>query len=397
VKTGRTACLGLLLVFCAGGLAHVPHAAASAADAREELRGLRARIEALQKRLDAAEQSAAQAADALKESEQAISEANRSLRELARQAAGVKQRLAELRGEAERRGAALKDQQTLLSRLLYQQYLGGAAEPWRLLLNGEDPNEIARQLHYLARLSRARADLIGNLRAGVAHLQALARETERKADEFAAIAAEQRVQRQRLEQERRARAQVLARLSRDIGQQRREMSVLRRNEERLTRLIEELGRVVARPAPAPRPRDQRAPVPGEGGPFERLKGRLSLPVRGELGNRFGSPRSDGGLTWRGVFIAAPAGGEVRAVADGRVVFADWLRGFGNLLIVDHGGAYMSLYGNNETLYPRVGDVVRGGDVIATVGNSGGNPDSGLYFELRHQGKPLDPLAWLDSR
>ena len=133
------------------------------------------------------------------------------------------------------------------------------------------------------------------------------------------------------------------------------------------------------------------------GPFEQLKGRLALPVRGELGNRFGSPRIDGGVTWKGVFIAARAGEDVRAVADGRVVFADWLRGFGNLLIVDHGDAYMSLYGNNESLYKRVGDEIRGGEAVAAVGASGGNADSGLYFELRYQGRPLDPLDWVSIR
>src|SRR5687768_16216903 len=130
------------------------------------------------------------------------------------------------------------------------------------------------------------------------------------------------------------------------------------------------------------------------GLVEQLKGRLKLPVRGDLSNRFGSPRPGGGVTWKGLFIAARAGEEVRAIAAGRVVFADWLRGFGNLLIIDHGGAYMTLYGNNESLFKQVGDLIHGGEAVAAVGNSGGNADSGLYFELRHQGKPLDPLGWV---
>jgi septal ring factor EnvC (AmiA/AmiB activator) len=103
------------------------------------------------------------------------------------------------------------------------------------------------------------------------------------------------------------------------------------------------------------------------------------------------------VVWKGLFITARAGEEVRAIADGRVVFADWLRGFGNLLIVDHGDAYMSLYGNNEALYKRVGDIIHGGEPIAAVGASGGNADSGLYFELRHEGRPLDPLDWVNMR
>jgi len=119
-----------------------------------------------------------------------------------------------------------------------------------------------------------------------------------------------------------------------------------------------------------------------------------LPIKGELTNRFGSPREAGGLVWKGLFIRAEAGQTVRAIADGRVVFADWLRGFGNLLILDHGGGYMSLYGYNESLLKTVGEMIKSGDAIAEVGNTGGNLHSGLYFELRYQSKPLNPMSWL---
>lgn len=145
-------------------------------------------------------------------------------------------------------------------------------------------------------------------------------------------------------------------------------------------------------------RNERIPEPGvPAGVFATLKGRLALPVAGDIANRFGQPRADGGLQWRGITIVARQGQEVRSVAPGRVVFADWLRGFGNLLIVDHGDGYMTLYGNNESLLRRVGDPVRGGDPVATVGSSGGSGQAGLYFELRHQGKPIDPLGWSATR
>jgi septal ring factor EnvC (AmiA/AmiB activator) len=125
-----------------------------------------------------------------------------------------------------------------------------------------------------------------------------------------------------------------------------------------------------------------------------LKGLLKLPVRGELMNRFGAPREEGGLSWKGLFIRAAEGAEVKVVAAGRVVFAEWLRGFGNLLIVDHGQGYMSLYSNNESLYKQPGEGVKAGDVIAAAGNSGGQADTGVYFELRHQGRPINPMAWV---
>jgi septal ring factor EnvC (AmiA/AmiB activator) len=187
-------------------------------------------------------------------------------------------------------------------------------------------------------------------------------------------------------------------VSRQIEKQRREISTLKRDETRLTRLVERLSKMLARAKPPPGVRNERLP---EGTPvtgaFGQLKGRLSLPVRGELKNRFGGPREGSGVLWKGLFIASQTGQEVKAIAPGRVVFADWLRGFGNLLIIDHGDGYMSLYGNNESLFKQVGDPARSGEAVAAVGNSGGNMDSGLYFEIRHQGVAFDPLGWVSLR
>jgi septal ring factor EnvC (AmiA/AmiB activator) len=392
VNRARRAALLLLLVAFASPVC----AARSAADAKRELSELRGRVEALQKRLAAAEESQGHAADALKGAERAISEANRALREMGERSREVERRAAELGVEARGVQSTLATQQALLGRLLYQQYVGERVDALRLVLNDEDPNRIARNLHYLGYVSRARSELIAHIQQNLARVRHIMEETGQQARELETLTAEQHGQRQQLETEKGAREQVLARISQDIARQRREIGTFRRNEERLTRLVEELGRIITRPrTPAPRLKNERLPEPSSySGAFEALKGRLALPVRGELVNRFGSPRPDGGPAWKGVFIIARAGDEVRAVAGGRVVFAEWLRGFGNLLILDHGGAYMSLYGNNETLYGRVGDEVQAGVAIATVGNTGGNAESGLYFELRHQGRPLDPLSWI---
>ena len=130
-----------------------------------------------------------------------------------------------------------------------------------------------------------------------------------------------------------------------------------------------------------------------GSNFSSLKGKLNLPVRGDVTNRFGSSRSDTGVSWKGLFIRANEGSDVKSVASGRVVFVDWMRGFGNLIIVDHGSGYMSLYGNNQAVLKQVGDEVNAGDNIAAVGNTGGNESNGLYYELRRASKPFDPLSW----
>ena len=374
--------------------------AATAGQTQEELRELRARISALQKKLASAEESRSEASDALRESEQAISEANRELRQLALQSRESTEKMSALRKSANTAGAALAGQQELLDRMLRQQYLQGEPDALRLVLGREDPSAMARQLHYLSHIARARAQLVDGLRANLREIERLQAEIAEEAAAIARITREQTAQRARLEREKRARAGVLSRLSRDIQKQQREMRAMQANENRLTRLIDQLARLVRKPAASGKPRPRNEALPSgtaDGSPFAALRGRLALPVRGELGGRFGSPRADGGVTWKGVFIAAKAGEDVRAVAGGRVVYADWLRGFGNLLIVDHGDSYMTLYANAEALLKQVGDTIRGGEPVATVGNSGGNAESGLYFEMRHEGRPFDPLQWVRLR
>lgn len=363
----------------------------------DQLNELRSRINRLQQQLTQSEETKSEAADALRESERAISDTNRRLFELGQQERSVHITLRELQTRRARILESTEAQQQLLTKLLYQQYLSGQPEPLRVMLNRQDPNDIARQIHYLSYVSHARADLIAALRRDLTDLDRLARETKDQARALSRLQSEQAEQQRRLEQQRRGRAEVLRQASDQIARQRKQMSSLRRNEQRLAKLVESLARELARP-PAGQARLRNGQLPGPrteaAGSFHQLKGRLRLPVIGALANRYGTPRADSGLSWKGLFIAARQGEEVFAVAAGRVVFADWLRGFGNLLIIDHGGGYMSLYANNEALFRQVGEMVKAGDPIAAVGATGGNPETGLYFELRFQGKPFDPLAWV---
>ncbi len=163
----------------------------------------------------------------------------------------------------------------------------------------------------------------------------------------------------------------------------------------MSRLVEELSRVIAA---TPLLRNDKVPEPGGAeGPLAGLKRGLRLPIKGELTNRFGAQRASGGPPWKGLFIRSPSGQEVRAVAPGRIVFSDWLRGFGNLLIIDHGRSYLTIYGNNESVLKQVGELVHTGEAVATVGASGGNTESGLYFEIRHEGKAFDPMRWVSLK
>ena len=358
-----------------------------------ELRELRERIESLKKELAAAEGPYAEAADELRESESAISEANRRLLELTDERDGVRSELAQINSAVAALRAELAVRRLALGRLLYARYTVGERGPLQVLLSGEDPQQIARGLVYQTYLSRAQAEVIVRVHADVERLAGLEASARTKADELAAAEAGVRAERDALRAKARERRGVLARIASEIRKSRNDLEAAQRNESRLARVAEALA-LAAPPAAVRGAAPADAPAIGA---FGSLRGRLHAPVRGEVLARFGAGRPEASPSSKGVFFRAPHGGEVRAVAPGRVVFADWMRAYGNLLIVDHGEGYLSIYGNNESVLRRVGDPVHAGEVVATVGASGGNETSGLYFELRHAGKSFDPLPWLQSK
>jgi septal ring factor EnvC (AmiA/AmiB activator) len=373
---------------------------ASAGTVREEdLAALRARIESLRSELEGRESDRREARDALRDSERAISDANRALQSLEAEARAVRASIEQL---AERRSAeerSLETGRAALGRLLAARAVaglsGGAPDFVRLALSGEDLADAARKLHYLTYVSREAAQMIEAHRAGLAEVARLKADSEGKARELARIETQGRVDRESLLKERRAHRRLLERIAGEIRDARKKIQVLLADESRLSRLVQEIGKVLATRPGAGYARVSSVPEAGSAsGPFSSLKGSLRLPVRGELSGRFGTPRSEGGMSAKGVFIRAPEGEQVRAVGAGRVVYSDWMRGFGNLLIVDHGEAYLSIYGNNESLLKQTGDAVTLGEPLATVGQSGGNVETGLYFELRHLGRPFDPLHWV---
>lgn len=415
-------------------LANIAWAASPADDhAGRDLEDLRKRIQSAQKDLAATEESRSEAADALKRSEQSISDATRTLRELGEQEAAAQVTLQSLLKAQTHEEDAVQKGQARLADLLRYQYANAGQDPLPLLLSGDNPDQMARDTEYLKRIAAARQKAVASLQEDLNRLQALKKQAEAKAHEIATMREARAKERNKLQKESTAHAKVVAELSSKLQAQRRNLQTMERDEKRLTQLVERIARALeerrkqkekaqreakeakeraAREAPPP----PSVGSPANGNPpqkspevvarieqnaeegydteaFPKMKGKLRLPVTGELANRFGSPREDSTLSWRGLFIRAPQGREIHAVAAGRVVYSDWLRGFGNLLIVDHGGGYMSLYGNAESLFARVGDVVKGGVVVASVGNSGGNAEAGLYFELRYQSKPFDPMTW----
>jgi septal ring factor EnvC (AmiA/AmiB activator) len=376
-----------------------------------ELQYLKGRIEALRRDVAAAEETRTYAADQLRETESAISTVNRRLHELGAERAETRSQLADLETQGQRLERQTGVQQDQLSRVLNRQFIGGDSDALKLLLSGHDPNQSARDKYFLTQLSRAKADLIQQLRAVAAEKKRLADSARMRQEQLAEIERKEQESRSLLLERKKQRQTTLAAIGDRLKAQRKEIATLKRDEQRLAKLIEGLARIAAAKKIVPklaRGGEQGAAAgssrgkapklknhdPGNvGGAFAALRGQLRLPVKGTIAGRFGSPRAEGGASWKGVFIRAAEGTEVKAVAAGAVVFSDWLRGFGNLLIIDHGDDFLSVYGNNESLLATVGAGVRGGEAVATVGNSGGNPDSGLYFELRHRGQAFDPLKW----
>lgn len=368
---------------------------------QEELKELRSRIQSLQEELEQATEDRSEVADALKKSERRISDVNRGLRDLEHRQRSLSRDLKQLNEDTRSTQGEIAAQQKRLAALLKERYIQGGGDALKLMLNGQNPGEVARNLEYYGYIGRARADLIRQHRESLARLRTLQDRTRQQNDSLTQVKQERVAQKKTLEAEKGARQEVLYKLSEQIRHQRKEIDTLARDEKRLTRLIEKLARLAAasaaKPAAPAKPGqkvDRVADASLAGLDFVRLKGKLALPVAGEIQHKFGASRDGGGPAWKGLFIRARQGQDVRAVGSGKVAFADWLRGFGNLLVIDHGNGYLSLYSNNESLYKQPGEPVRAGDVVAAVGATGGQDEPGLYFELRHQGKPFDPLAWV---
>jgi septal ring factor EnvC (AmiA/AmiB activator) len=405
--------------FMAAALLHVPSAVAEKKpeQTKRALNDVHERLESLKKELNSSQEAHKDAADALKESEIAISAANKKLYEINQRQQENKKILNKLQADSNTTNQALAQHQKLLGGQLYQQYVYGQQSYLRMILQSEKPSQIARDVHYFSYIAKARAETIRQMQDSLTKISQLNEETAAALQEVAELKNKQIQERQELQQQKAAKSKVVKSLSQQISAQRSEIKKLSRDEKRLAQLVKRLTQIArAKPKPTKKSlasRNNNSPAGETSKPanevvasndalpsddlaginFAALKGKLRLPVRGDVTNRFGANRADSGISWKGLFIRANEGSEVRSVASGRVVFSDWLRGFGNLIIVDHGNGYMSLYGNNQAVLKQAGDNVRGGDAIAYVGNSGGNETNGLYYELRRQSRPFDPLSW----
>ncbi len=347
----------------------------------QELAEVRERISDLKKSMDRAAADRDRLTAELQELEIAIAEQRARIRKLERDQQYTANRKRELDNELIEREAHLDTESEALAAQVRAAYMSGSQEKIKLLLNQHDPATLGRLMAYYRYLNDYRADNIEAVIEQIRRLDELRAQIAAEEARLAQLAQARYEELGRLNTSQENRRELLGSLRRRIDDEGKEVERLAAQERDLTRLITELTTILS-----------DYPISSEQ-PFSELRGRLTWPVAGTLLRDFGQPRA-GGIKWNGVVLAAPHGREVRAVYHGRVAFADWLAGMGLLVIVDHGDGYMTLYGYNETILKNTGDWVAPGDAIATVGDSGGQAQPSLYFELRRGTRPENPRRWV---
>lgn len=376
---------------------------------QNQQKSLQEQLGSLKKQLSQAEASQHEASDALAASEEAISKANRRLRELGNERTRVENRLKELREQELAVNGELTSAEKQNRAIARAQFLNSRRQSWQTLIAGTNPHEVARDAASLQYFARAQQQALNQLSQRQADIHSVSEETQSKRKELANIEANEKEGRAQLMKEQQSRKQTLEKLKKQISEQRASIDKLERDQQRLGELVANIDKVLAqRKAEAERRAQQaRKKQPASGkvsvggktpsGVFAKQRGKLLMPALGKITGRYGQARANASgksTTWRGLMIQARQGSDVLACANGQVVFSDWLRGFGNLIIVDHGDGYLSIYANNESLFKSVGDKVTRGETIASVGNTGGEEKPGLYFELRRNGQPVNPLPWI---
>lgn len=355
----------------------------SETEAEQKLEQVRAHIRELTLALRSTEGERNQATDALRKHELAIAAAAADVQAIDEQLESRTSELDTLGKQRDLLAEKLGKQREALAVLLRSAYALGRSEELKLLLQQEDVGTVARVLAYHRYFQRARVDRIDGLLIDLKQLADLQQRIEDKRVELTATRSQREVEVASLQAERGERAKLLASIDASLDDQKARLTLMAKDENGLLKLLETL-------------RDVFADIPKTltgAEPFASLRGRLTSPASGKILTGFGG-RDASGRQLSGVLIGSPNGSEVRAIARGRVAFADWLKGYGMLLILDHGDGYMSLYGYNESLRKEVGDWVSAGETIATSGSSGGQKGAALYFELRLKGKPINPKTWL---
>lgn len=376
----------LLLLLCVVVFPSFSVASLSDADRERkqaELKVLRKNISSLKEEIESTRTRHSIASKELQKIEVAIGKTVYNLKQINTKYRQQQKRLKKLFAEKQQHEKDLSVQRDLLAEQLRTAYKNGRQEYLKLILNQQDPAAVSRVMTYYDYFNRARTQRIDQALQTIAMLEQVKTKIEKQQLVLKELKQQQLAEKQQLEKSYNERAVVVVQLKKELSSKDKKLSRLLENEKQIQKLLQAIREVMP----------ELLRVPGESLPFARLRGKLVWPASGTINKVFGKQRKPGNLRWNGIVIRAPQGRSVHAVARGRVAYADWLRGYGLLLIIDHGDGYMSLYGHNQSLFKETGDWVEAGEEIASIGNSGGQQSSGLYFEIRHNGKPTNPGKW----
>lgn len=348
-----------------------------------KLEKLQKSIRKIQQHLKGSKKQRGHVVTELKTLESQISKNTVKLEALKNDISNVRQQKTKLESALKRLNKQLDGQRHILSEQIRSAYSMGHQQNLKMLLNQQDPGQVGRTQQYFNYLNRARTEQISAFIENIErkkHTEAQLKETLAAQNKLLRAQKERKRARQK---QRLKRKKLLAELSNKIKNQENTLTNLESSRGRIENLLKSLGELLA----------DIPTSPSEKSPFKLRKGKLPWPVKGRFLGKYGQAKSVGDLKWNGVLIKAKYGTPIRVISHGRVAFSDWLQGFGFITIVDHGDGYMSLYGNSESLLKQTGDWVTAGEVIATAGDSGGQPQSGVYFEIRSRGKPVNPSKW----
>lgn len=359
---------------------------ATPAQKEAELKKVNARIERVRKAVNEDIEKRDKLSAQLRDAELEVQAARRKLDEVRAQRVASEARLEDLAREQASREKELAAERGALAGELRTAYANGREEQLKLLLNQQDPAAFGRMLAYYGYFGRARADRIGSIRDKLEHLALLREKIATEGQRLKELESRQEREVAALKGAQQSRTKAVVAIESQIKTRGGEMQRLQSQARGLEKLIADLRKALANP-----------PVAKQA-PFEPLRGKLPWPVQqGKVLARFGQPRAGGSLKWQGMLIGTDRGARVRAPFAGRVAYADWLPGMGLMIVLDHGGGYLSLYGHNEEVFRKVGDAVAAGDVIGSVGDSGGHNQPALYFEVRRGRTPVNPENWLQRR
>lgn len=365
---------------------------------QKNLELLRGRIEALRQSLSGNEQARRKAMEEVKQIEQSMHRLQRELGELARQRKVLEGRLAELHRQSDEISQRIKSHQAQLEQTLYRGYLYGDLYSYRGIGLGEGAFQSERDSYYLSLLAHSRKNLVADFRQNLSRKERLLADVQTRTAELTELQHRQEEKQAELGRRRDRHQELVMALSGKVQKQKRQISALQENEKRLSQLVDRLLEKIARKpqrSSESATKDQKSPNTAAVNDLPAHV-QLRLPVQGSLLGRFGGMREEGG-NWKGLMIRAPKGTPVRSAAAGNVVFSGGMRGFGNLLVLDHGKQFLSIYGHNEKLHKKVGELVKSGEVIGETGSINGDGDYGLYFEVRRKGLPVDPLKWVNAQ